>query len=130
MSNDVITEEVVKDVYRIAERISKSDIYKLVDGTLLEGKPSSEYENIGKVFNTFIIGAAEGREIKELTKAYKGLDESISELSISPKENNQLLYSIYDVATEAEMQGFIYGFKMFNSLLNMSLREKGAVSCG
>lgn len=37
------------------------------------------------------------------------------------KESNELEDALYGVAIEAEMQGFIYGFKMFDALLNRQL---------
>lgn len=93
------------------EKNFESDIENFND-ILLEGKPITEYQYISEKFNEFITLAAEGREINELTNAYEGLYCNIDELNLSPKKNNKLLYSIFEVATKAEMQGFIYGFLM------------------
>lgn len=125
MCRTVLTEEIVENVYSIVGKISKSDIESLFDGFLLEDRPTSEYEYISKMFNDFINVNAEGREIKELTKSYRELELSMNDLNISPKENNQLLYLIFDVATKAEMQGFIYGVKIFGLLLGIYLKNKG-----
>lgn len=89
---------------------------------LLEGKPRSEYEEYCDMFNRFISGpAAEGREIAELTEKYQKFYEIMKSTQLKAQESNRLEDALYGVAIEAEMQGFIYGFKMFDALLNKQL---------
>ena len=91
-------------------------------GFLLEGKPRSEYEEYCDIFNRFITGpAVEGREIAELTEKYQTFYEVMKATQLKVKESNKLEDALYGVAIEAEMQGFIYGFKMFDALLNKQL---------
>lgn len=91
---------------------------------LLEGKPRSEYEEYRNVFNRFITGpAVEGREIVELTEKYQKFYEVIKSTPLKVQESNKLEDALYGVAIEAEMQGFIYGFKMFDALLNKQLAK-------
>ena len=89
---------------------------------LLEGKPRSEYEEYCDMFNRFITGpAVEGREITELTEKYQKFYEVMKSTQLKAQESNRLEDALYGVAIEAEMQGFIYGFKMFDALLNKQL---------
>lgn len=89
---------------------------------LLEGKPRSEYAEYCSMFNEFITGpAVEGREIAGLTEQYKQFHEAMRQVPLQPKDCNKIESAMYGVAIEAEMQGFIYGFKMFDALLNQSL---------
>ena len=89
---------------------------------LLEGKPRSEYEGYCNIFNQFIAGpAVEGREIAELTEKYRRFYEVMKATQLEAKESNQLEDALFGVAIEAEMQGFIYGFKLFDALLNKQL---------
>lgn len=89
------------------------------NGFLLEGKPRSEYEEYCNMFNQFITGpAVEGREIAELTEKYQRFYEAMKATQLKTQESNKLEGALYDVAIEAEMQGFIYGFKLFDALLN------------
>ena len=91
-------------------------------GFLLEGKPRSEYEEYCDMFNQFITGpAVEGREIAELTEKYQKFYEVMKATQLRARESNEIEVAVYGVAIEAEMQGFIYGFKMFEALLNRNL---------
>lgn len=91
-------------------------------GFLLEGKPKSEYEEYCNMFNQFITGpAVEGREIAELTEKYQQFYEVMKAVPLKAKESNELEIALFGVAIEAEMQGFIYGFKMLDALLNKQL---------
>ena len=86
------------------------------------GKPRSEYEEYCDMFNRFITGpAVEGREIAELTEKYQKFYEVMKSTQLKAQESNRLEDALYSVAIEAEMQGFIYGFKMFDALLNKQL---------
>lgn len=102
------------------------DMRKIMNGGfLLEGKPRSEYEKYCNMFNQFITGpAAEGREIIELTEKYQKFYEVMKSTKIRVQESNKLEVALYGVAINAEMQGFIYGFKMFGALY---LNEKSSV---
>ena len=92
------------------------------NGFLLEGKPRSEYEEYCNMFNQFITGpAVEGREIAELTERYQQFYEVMKAVPLKARESNELENALYGVAIEAEMQGFIYGFKMFDALLSKQL---------
>lgn len=94
----------------------------LGSGFLLEGKPRSEYEAYCNMFDQFITGpAVEGREIAELTEKYQRFYEVMKTTQLRAKESNELEDALFGVAIEAEMQGFIYGFKLFDALLNKQL---------
>lgn len=89
---------------------------------LLEGKPRSEYQEYCEMFDQFITGPAiEGREIAELTEKYEKFHEVMKSSQLRAKESNEIEAAVYGVAIEAEMQGFIYGFKMFDALMNKRL---------
>lgn len=89
---------------------------------LLENAKKEDYEKIRDIFNMFITGpAAEGREIPELTEGYQGFYSALDDVGVSSREHNKISTAVYRVAIEAEMQGFIYGFKLFDKLLNRSL---------
>ncbi len=96
------------------------------NGFLLEGKPRSEYEEYCNMFDEFIAGPAmEGREIAELTEKYRKFYDVMKAIQLKAKESNELEAALYGVAIEAEMQGFIYGFKIFDALLNQKLAVAG-----
>ena len=42
-------------------------------------------------------------------------------INIKARESNQIEVAVYGVAIEAEMQGFIYGFKLYEELMNRSV---------
>lgn len=89
---------------------------------LLEGKPRSEYEAYCDMFDQFITGpGVEGREITELTEKYQRFYDVMKATQLKAKESNALEVALFDVAIDAEMQGFIYGFKLFDALLNRQL---------
>lgn len=89
---------------------------------LLEGKPRSEYQEYCEMFDQFITGPAiEGREIAELTEKYEKFHEVMKATQLKARENNEIEAAVYGIAIEAEMQGFIYGFKMFDALMNKRL---------
>ena len=111
-----LQERIVKQVLKfLSETLEDGQGY----GFLLEGKPRSGYEEYCNMFNQFITGpAAEGREIAELTDKYQRFYEVIRAMKLEAKDSNKLEYALYDVAIEAEMQGFIYGFKLFGTFIN------------
>lgn len=89
---------------------------------LLEGRPREEYENICRMFNDFITGpGVEGREIAELTQKYEQFYKVMKAAQTNTKDNQEIEQAVFDVAIEAEMQGFIYGFKLFDAMMSKSL---------
>ena len=89
---------------------------------LLEGRPREEYEAICRMFNDFITGPGiEGREITELTEKYEQFYKVMKQAQTNTKDNQEIEQAVFDVAIEAEMQGFIYGFKLFDAMLSKSL---------
>lgn len=132
-------EKIASCIKNIAGSVSASDIVEIVlralepekkaragvalgSGFLLEGKPRSEYEAYCNMFDQFITGpAVEGREIAELTEKYQRFYEVMKATQLRAKESNELEDALFGVAIEAEMQGFIYGFKLFDALLNKQL---------
>lgn len=123
--------KIINCIKNVVENVSNSDIAEIVlntpvenqtvlrNGFLLEGRPRSEYEECCIMFDHFITGlAVEGREIAELTEKYQKFYQVMKEMKLRTKESNRLEEALYGVAIEAEMQGFIYGFKLFDALLN------------
>lgn len=89
---------------------------------LLDGRSRSECQKIKELFDRFITGPAlENREIAELTEKYQIFHDVISETKMKAKESNKIEGAVYGVAIEAELQGFIYGFKLYEELLNRQL---------
>lgn len=112
--------------YAMTERfhpeVKTKTAVKIDSNFLLEGKPRNEYEEYCNIFDRFVTGpAAEGREIVELTDKYKNFYDVMKATQLKASESNKLEDALYGVAIEAEMQGFIYGFKMFDALLNKQL---------
>ena len=92
---------------------------------LLEGSPREEYESICRMFNDFITGPGLiGREIPELTSSYNRFYEIIKNAVGEIKDRQHLEAAVMDVAIDAEMQGFVYGFRMFDAMLTQSLAAK------
>lgn len=114
-----LQKRIVKQVVKfLSETMEDGQKY----GFLLEGKPRREYEEYCNMFNQFITGpAAEGREIAELTDKYQKFYEVINTMKLEVQESNKIEYVLYDVAIEAEMQGFIYGFKLLDAFINGQL---------
>lgn len=89
---------------------------------LMQGRSRTECEYIKDLFDKFVTGPAiEGREIKELADKYGEFYRVLKGLHATAEENGNLENAVMGVAVEAEMQGFIYGFKVFETLLNRSL---------
>lgn len=102
----------------IEERFHPETRMSVNSDFLLEGKSRSEYEKYCDIFNQFICGPGiEGREIKELTEGYQEFYKIMESTQLGTQESNKLENALYGVAIEAEMQGFIYGFKLFDALL-------------
>lgn len=120
-------QSVAEGIKRFQEEIEKKfgatyGAVRVDSDFLLEGKPRSEYADLCSMFDQFITGPAiEGREIAELTKQYEQFHEAMKQVPMEARDSNKLESAMYGVAIEAEMQGFIYGFKLFDALLNRSM---------
>ncbi len=91
-------------------------------GILMDGRSRSECGKIKELFDRFITGPAiENREIAELTEKYQVFHDVMKEMQLKVKDSNEIESAVYGVAIEAEMQGFIYGFKLYEELLNRQL---------
>lgn len=89
---------------------------------LMDGRSRMERQKIKGLFDRFITGPAlENREIAELTEKYQIFHNVMGEVQMQVKETNKIEGAVYDVAIEAELQGFIYGFKLYEELLNRQL---------
>lgn len=79
-------------------------------------------KNIKNLFDQFIEGPAiENREIEELGAKYEEFYKAMGGLNDDVAAKRKVEDSVMGVAIEAEMQGFIYGFKVFEILLNREL---------
>lgn len=95
---------------------------ELEETILMNGRSRTECGYIKNLFDKFVTGPAiENREIEELSRKYKEFYQILRSAGMDDKENGQLEDAMMGVAIEAEMQGFIYGFKVFEVLLNKSL---------
>lgn len=100
-------------------QIKKETSVMMVEGFLLEGKSRVDYEHYCRIFDDFITGPAlEGREIAELTEEYQNFHDILKEMQLKTSDSNKLEDVVYGVAIEAEMQGFIYGMRLFDVLMN------------
>lgn len=89
---------------------------------LMNGRSRMECGYIKNLFDKFVTGPAiENREIEELSQKYEEFYRVLRNAGMAASENSQLEDAMMGVAMEAEMQGFIYGFKVFEVLLNKSL---------
>lgn len=89
---------------------------------LMNGRSRTECQKITDLFNRFITGPGlEKREIAELTEKYRQFHDVLKNINIKARESNQIEVAVYGVAIEAEMQGFIYGFKLYEELMNRSV---------
>ena len=88
----------------------------------MNGRSRTECQKIMDLFNRFITGPGiEKREIAELTEKYRQFHDVLKNINIKARESNQIEVAVYGVAIEAEMQGFIYGFKLYEELMNRSV---------
>ena len=89
---------------------------------LMDGRSRAECEKIKEIFDRFITGPGlEKREIAELTQKYKEFHDVMKDAQMQAKQSNAIEEAVYGVAIEAEMQGFIYGFKLYEELVNRQL---------
>ena len=89
---------------------------------LMKGRSRTECGYIKSLFDQFIEGPAiENREIEELGAKYEEFYKAMGRLNDDAEAKRKVEDSVMGVAIEAEMQGFIYGFKVFEVLLNREL---------
>lgn len=89
---------------------------------LMDGRSRAECWKIKELFDRFITGPGlEKREIAELTDKYQQFHDVMKATQLRAKESNEIESAVYGVAIESEMQGFIYGFKLYEELLNRQL---------
>lgn len=89
---------------------------------LMDGRSRAECGKIKEIFDRFITGPGlEKREIAELTQRYKEFYEAMKSVQMKVNQSNAIEEAVYGVAIEAEMQGFIYGFKLYEELVNRQL---------
>ena len=95
---------------------------KTQDDILMQGRSRTECTYIKNLFDQFIEGPAiENREIEELGEKYEEFYKAMGCLNDDSAAKRKVEDSGMGVAIEAEMQGFIYGFKVFELLLNKEL---------
>ncbi len=100
----------------LLENISKEHF---PENILLQGRSKTECWYITDLFDRFITGPAEeGREIAELREKYEIFYEAVKQADIHLEQSRKIEDSLFGVAIEAEMQGFIYGFRMFGVLID------------
>ena len=89
---------------------------------LMNGRSRAECEKIKEIFDRFSTGPGlEKREIAELTQKYQEFYEVMKNAQMKAKQSNAIEEAVYGVAIEAEMQGFIYGFKLYEEFVNRQL---------
>lgn len=108
-----------EDPIKLAVLLKNMSKGKLPENILLQGRSRMECQYITDLFDRFITGPAEeGREIAELRDEFEAFYETMKQVNINSEQSRKLEDSLFGVAIEAEMQGFIYGYKMFEVLLN------------
>lgn len=89
---------------------------------LMDGRSRAECGKIKEIFDRFITGPGlEKREIAELTQRYQEFYKVMKNAQMQARQSNAIEEAVYGVAIEAEMQGFIYGFKLYEELVNRQL---------
>lgn len=89
---------------------------------LMNGRSRAECGYLKELFDRFVTGPAiENREIEELGKKYEEFYQVMDGIKTTAKETSELESAMMGVAVEAEMQGFIYGFKVFELLTERAL---------
>lgn len=92
------------------------------DSFLMDGRSRMECGKIKEIFDRFITGPGlEKREIAELTEKYRQFYEVMKKSEMKARQSNEIEEAVFGVAIEAEMQGFIYGFRLYEELLNRQI---------
>lgn len=126
-------EKIAACIKDIGESVSENDVIEIVlkpsmpkqrettaeiGDFLLKGKARTECKKLCEVFDDFITGPGlEGREIKELTESYQEFYRTMQTVGLNIQEEKKLENAIAGVAIESEMQGFIYGFRMYEEIM-------------
>ncbi len=114
------TEGLEKLENEIKSRFRKEPVQS--SGFLMDGRSRAECRRIKEIFDRFITGPGlEKREIAELTQRYQEFYEIMKNAQMQARQSNAIEEAVYGVAIEAEMQGFIYGFKLYEELVNRQL---------
>lgn len=104
----------VKNRFRAVE-VQKGSI-------LMDGRSRVECGKIKEIFDRFITGPGlEKREIAELTEKYQQFYDVMKKADMKAKQSNDIEEAVFGVAIEAEMQGFIYGFRLYEELISRQL---------
>lgn len=94
---------------------------------LIKGEARSDCKKLCEVFDDFITGPGlEGREIKELTESYQKFYDAMQSIDMDIRNKKRLESVLAGVAIESEMQGFIYGFRMYEEMMRQlpAMQEK------
>ena len=102
----------------IRNRFHPIELPKWVDfgDVSLKDRPRCEYQNICNLYERFISGTENDRDLQELSEACDAFYEVVKKHFPETRDNNEVVKAMYDVLGEAEMQGFIYGFMMCSLL--------------
>ena len=104
---------------KLRKAVSQAEEEDEAEEILMDGRSREECQKIMDLFNRFITGPGlEKREIAELAEKYRQFREVLKSMDVQAKESNRIETAVYGVAIEAEMQGFIYGFKLYEELMN------------
>ena len=91
-------------------------------GFLLGGKPESDYADISKLYDQFVSGPGQtNREIPKVTEKCKAFYKVVEKNFPNVDDNNEVVLAMLDAFSEVERQGFIYGFKLIDSMLSKKL---------
>ena len=91
-----------------------------------ERKPREVYGDYSKIYEMFIDHSIEhGREIAELTDSYDSYVNKVQNTDLPTPKINGLMFALYDVAMDAEKQGFIYGLRTAEMLLAKRFQAVG-----
>lgn len=108
-----------KDAISLAVLLKNMSKGQFPENILLQGRSRMECQYITDLFDRFITGPAEeGREIAELREEFEAFYETMKQANINSEQSRKLEDSLFGVAIEAEMQGFIYGYKIFEFIMN------------
>ncbi len=96
---------------------------------LLKGEARADYGKICEMFDDFITGPGmEGREIKELTESYEQFYNAMQIVGLDIQDRKRLESALAGVAIESEMQGFVYGFRLFAEMMIRQVPEMQEVA--
>lgn len=92
------------------------------EGFLLGGRPKSDYADISRLYDQFVTGPGMmNREIEEVTEKCEAFYKVVRKHFPDKGEENEVELAMLDAFSEVEKQGFIYGFKLIDSMLSRRL---------